>query len=442
MTLLSKPLSDKEKDFAHQKVVETGMIGCCTQNVQLLSDTALITAACSGDVGQAASVLALTSSMAGATEFFLNPVLGKMADQYGRKWIYYVGPIVSGVLGSVAVLVTEGKNLKVLMLHRAMSWGLLSLSNSFIGPVTISDMYQGPDLAIRTAKLFGSYGLTIIGAPLFGSLVFQTTGNHMNVFKFRLLFALLQLYYASKFVPETLTAERVMPFKLMDANPFSFFRLFSRSPTLRTVTLMLFFNCFAEGKNIVSLTQGWINGSPLAWSAQKQSAWTTLYGMLAFIAGVKVMPILVKKTGPRGFTSLTNCLNAIGLTILGVPLPSYDASVVIGTLVHGPGINNTSAAAMKAIGIDHAVGNGFGRGEYGGMYSGLRTFSQILAPIIFGAAYNRATAAKKPGILKMGSCFFLVALLGAVLPELLHRSLSDQDLKVPSAAPPIAKAKA
>jgi hypothetical protein len=315
------------------------------------------------------------------------------------------------------------------------------MSNSFIGPVTISDLYQGPELGIRVAKLFGSYGITIIASPLLGSFAFQKTGSHMTVFKLRLLSGLLQLFYAWKFVPETLTEDRVIPFKISGINPFNFLRLFTRSPTLRIVSAALFFHCFAEGKNIVSLTQSWINGSPLALSEAKKSGWTTLYGLLAYIAGVKLTPVLVKKMGPRGFTSLTNCLNAIGLTIFG--LPPYEASVVAGTVLHGPGINNTSAAAMKAIGTDHAVANGFGRGEYGGMYSSLRTFSQIVAPIIFGTAYRRATEAKNPGVFKQGLCFFLVAILGAVLPELLHRSLSDKDLEVPKAAPATdAKAKA
>ena len=38
--------------------------------------------------------------------------------------------------------------------------------------------------------------------------------------------------------------------------------------------------------------------------------------------------------------------------------------------------------------VDHAVAAGLGRGEYGGFYSSLRTFSMVLAPIIFDGAYS------------------------------------------------------
>lgn len=430
MPVLSKPLTDEEKNSAHASVVNLGMMCVFTQNIALLSDTALITSSC-GDVGEAASALALTSSLAGATEFLLNPVIGKMADQYGRKWIYYIGPAVSGVVMSLAVLATEGKNLKVLMVHRALCWSLLSMSGSFVSSVTLSDMFQGSELGIRLGQLFGSYGLPIITGAVFGDWVYRKTGNHMNVFRLRVLLALFQLFLAKNYVPETLTADRVLPFKMSQINPFSFLHLFTRSSTLRTLSLALFFHCFGEGKNIISLSQSWMTGSPLGWTSQKNSAWQTLFGVLAYVSGVKLLPVLIRKLGTRGFTSLTNWSNAVGLTVMGLPVPSYEMSFVIGTLLWFPGINNGSAQGMKAIGTDHAVANGFGRGQYGGMYSGLRNFSQFVAPLLFGAAYKRATASKSPGAFKQGLCWFLVALSGAIIPELLHRSLSDKDLEVP-----------
>lgn len=431
MTLLSKPLTDEEKAATHRRVLEIGAFAVVTQNVQLLNDTALITAACGGHAGRAASALALTSSWAGATEFFLNPIIGKMADQYGRKFVWYIGPLISGVGGSLAVLATNGQSLPVLMAHRSLNWSLLSCSNSFIGPVTISDLYQGQELGLRVAKLFGSYGITIMVAPFLGSLVFQKTNDHMLVFKMRLVSALMQLFYARCLIPETLEEKKVRPFKVSDVNPFRFLNLFTRSRTLTTVSLALFFHCFTEGKNLLPLTQSWINSTPLALSQAKQSAWTTLYGALIYVAGMKLVPKLTKALGSRKFTSMTNFFNTVGLTAMGIPLPSYESSLVVGTFLHTPGINNTSSACMKAIGTDHAVANGFGRGEYGGMYSSARNFSQFAAPVIFAWAYKRAAATKNPGIFKQGLPFFLVALFGAIVPELLHRSLSDEDLEIP-----------
>ena len=48
--------------------------------------------------------------------------------------------------------------------------------------------------------------------------------------------------------------------------------------------------------------------------------------------------------------------------MMGLPLPSFGVSFWLGHVVQLPGINNTSAAAVKAMAIDHAVAAGFGRG--------------------------------------------------------------------------------
>ena len=79
-----------------------------------------------------------------------------------------------------------------------------------------------------------------------------------------------------------------------------------------------------------------------------------------------------KKLGLRGFTTATNVGNAVATTVMSLPLPNFSTSFWLGHIIHLPGINNTSAAAVKAIAIDHAVAAGFGRGEWGGMYSSIR----------------------------------------------------------------------
>jgi len=375
--------------------------------------------------------LAATSSAAGLVEFLCNPVLGKMTDDYGRKWVYYIGPLVSGVGMSVVVLLTQGKSLPVLLAHKTLSWCLISMSLSFIGPVTISDMYAVQELGIKTIQMFGSIGLSIIFAPALGAMIMERTGNPMNVFKLRLAMGLLQLLYVRRFIPETLLPERRRPFKFSEVNPLSFLQLFRKSRTLRIVATILFFNCCSEGKNIISLMQTWMNGQPLKWSLSKQSAHSALFGFLAFASGMHVAPRLIKKLGGRRFTSVTNLSNAVAFFLMGLPIPDYDTTNWAGLLLHGPGINNTSAAALKAVATDHAVANGIARGEYGGMYSSLRTFSMIVAPPLFGWAYKRGTPSNGGKGLQFLP-WFLVALIGAALPEILHRTLTDEDMKVPT----------
>lgn len=433
MPALSKQLTDEEKSFAHRKLCEFVIMGVITQNLQIITDTSLFTAAVNGDSGRAGALLAACSSAGGLIEFLCNPILGKMTDDFGRKWVYYIGPLVSGIGMSIAVLLTEGKNLPVLLVHKASCWSLISMSLSFIGPVTISDMYSGQELAIKTVKMFGSVGLGVIVAPALGALIMQYTGKHgsMNVFKLRIVFAVLQLLYAHTFIPETLLIERRRPFSLSDVNPFSFLKLFRKSHTLRVLAAILFFNCCSEGKNIVPLMQTWMNGYPLKWSLNTTSRQATLFGVLAYLSGMHLAPKLIKLFGARGFTSLTNTLNTAAFACMGSPFPSFNVSQWTGLLLHGPGINNTSAAALKGVTTEHAIANGIARGEYGGMYSSLRTFSMIVAPPLYAWAYKNGVPKELGGKGMPWLPWFIVAFVGGALPEILHRSLTNDDMKVP-----------
>lgn len=184
---------------------------------------------------------------------------------------------------------------------------------------------------------------------------------------------------------------------------------------------------------MASLRAIWTDGPPLHWSLERQALASTIFGAAGIVAGKYLAPKLIRDLGPRPFTSMTNILNTCGFALSGVSLGSYDIPYFLGLVLHIPGINNTSAAAMKGIATDHAVANGFARGEYGGMYSSIRTFSMIVAPLVFGWAYKRGpgSASKASSSLTFGLPWFIAALLGGALPELLHRSLSDEDLRVP-----------
>ena len=107
MGLLTEPLSPEQKATCMRRLQLLAALAVSTQNLNLSSDTQLILACCSGDTGVAAPLIAATSSASGMIEFLLNPVLGKLADRYGRKMVYFIGPVVSGVVMSAAVVLSE-----------------------------------------------------------------------------------------------------------------------------------------------------------------------------------------------------------------------------------------------------------------------------------------------------------------------------------------------
>lgn len=57
----------------------------------------------------------------------------------------------------------------------------------------------------------------------------------------------------------------------------------------------------------------------------------------------------------------------------------------------------------------------------------------IVAPLVYGTAYTRSNSAAAAAAGRFaGWPWVLVAVLGAVVPECLHRSLSDKDLDAPA----------
>jgi MFS family permease len=432
MALLSKPMTDEQKENMANRMVLLGIISIGTQTVCLLSDTALFVTACGGDAVQAAYYLGVGISSGSAIEFVANPFLGKLSDQTGRRWVYFIAPVVAGLGGSLLVLATGGTSLPALIAHRISNSCTPSMSFSLMFPVAISDMYSGVEYGVRAAKAFASIGLALIFAPPLGTLLISVTGNIMNVYKLRLIFAVVQLIFTYVYVEETLQEKNVRQFRWLDANPLSFIRLFTRSRALGTLALTVFFNCFAEGKAISSMMNGWLMGPPMHFPLPKQTLYTSLFGVAAFSSGTFLVPRMLSTFGPRRFTDVCNAVSAVGFLISSAPLYlGKELSAWGGLLFQAPGANNTASAACKGMALDQAVAAGFGRGEYGGMYSSLRSLAMVLAPAMYSVIYTKAQAPSS-GLpaLPLGASWIAAALLGNGLPLILHRTLSDADLGI------------
>ena len=91
----------------------------------------------------------------------------------------------------------------------------------------------------------------------------------------------------------------------------------------------------------------------------------------------------------------------------------------MGLLLKIPGINATSNAAMKSMGCDEAVAAGMSRGEYAGAFANLRALTVAIAPLTYSRLYEFNARRGRPG-----RTWPMVAVVGALLPELLHQTLS------------------
>jgi hypothetical protein len=147
-----------------------------------------------------------------------------------------------------------------------------------------------------------------------------------------------------------------------------------------------------------------------------------------FVAGQLLTPALLKRMSGRSFTSLTNCTNMLAFLLRGSAEKAWVFWLAVPVLL--PGVNGSSASAIKAMAADHAAAAGYGNGEFSAYFNNLRSLVVAVAPLVYAHLYAYARNRGLPP----GMVFWCGGVLGALLPELIHRNcLTDQAIKEHSA---------
>ena len=142
-----------------------------------------------------------------------------------------------------------------------------------------------------------------------------------------------------------------------------------------------------------------------------------------YLSGKYWVPLLLRRWGPRRFTTLANVLTALAFIVQARARSSR--GLILSLLLLFTGINANSASAMKAVATDAAAKRGYGRGLFNGHFSNLRALVTTFAPLIYGGIYARAVRkGRHPGAYVYGAAL----VLGCALPEVLHRYLSDSEM--------------
>jgi len=151
-----------------------------------------------------------------------------------------------------------------------------------------------------------------------------------------------------------------------------------------------------------------------------QAMFMNYWSLLAVVGG-QIGAKTVGLLGRRRFTTLTNILTAVGFYL--VSIPKVWASW-FGYFVMLPGFNANHCIGMKAYATDLAVAHGIGRGEFAASIALLRGLSVVVAPTIyawlFGQQMRQGQNPRK--------AWWSVIVLGAILPEICHQMLTDDDL--------------
>lgn len=417
----------KEEDAA-EKARQEQLNALCIHgflNVTVLCTTIqaeiqLINNLFNGDIAKSAQFLSATAACAGLTEFLLNPTIGKLSDAYGRRGFLLIG--CSWCFVGNALVALFPKNIPLVAINRFLCWGLLTVSGSVTGSAAHSDICSGTDLAVNLGNYFSAFGVGVIVGPAIGGYVLAKTGSVEAVYATRSAIALFELIHDYFRLKETLPVEkRASKDGITYQNPFGFIKLFSGPKTLVRLIIATFLVCWSEGKNTNDFFQLWLKEN-VGLSVGGANIVTIAYGMMMFTSGKYLAPRVISSMGARYFTSMT--LTTSALAYLSWGLSASVPNLAAGMLLYYPGVNATSANALRAMCADHAAAWGMGKGEFQGLFNNLRACSVAIAPLVYGNMYAGFTNSGK----SVGPTWWFIGILSAVLPELIHRSCSDAEI--------------
>ena len=185
----------------------------------------------------AAGVLGLAWAL---MQFVFAPILGGLSDRYGRRPIVLFsnfGLALSYVLAAFA------PGLAWLLLSRLLS-GISAASQSTANAY-IADVTPPEQRAQRFGILGAAFGLGFILGPALGGLIAHAYGPDAP-FWLAAAFSFVNGLYGLFVLPESLSKDKRVPFRLVQANPLSAMRFLAERKDLAGLSVAFFLNFLAH----------------------------------------------------------------------------------------------------------------------------------------------------------------------------------------------------
>ena len=135
-----------------------------------------------GDSKKINSLSAFWAGAVGATEFLVNPIIGRLSDKYGRKRNLLMGPLSNVLLKS---LVAAYPSVTTIALERVLCGAFTTVSGTTTCFAVLSDVSSGQELALAGTTLGAYMGLGCVLGPLLGGELLARTKSARTSFAVR-----------------------------------------------------------------------------------------------------------------------------------------------------------------------------------------------------------------------------------------------------------------
>lgn len=412
------------QDVKKQLLVNAAMVHCfqsmCQHMLLVQSEPMLVKQIYGDDAATAAQMLANTSSLSALIAIVFNQFGGKLSDSFGRKKFLMVGPLTNAILG---MLVYSNSDSRAIVLGcRVLRLIVTTFSNTVMVWSSFADVMNGPEFKVAGVKLSMVFGAGVVLTPFLEAAMLHRTNDPRFSYLFLTLGAAIQAVLSGITFPEMLEPSKRRQFRFADLfpalNPFGFLNIYRRgSRSLSGIATITSLQLLLDGKNMSDLLEMW-KRDHLKWTLHGSRNFISFYGLACLGSSALLSEKLLKSLNNRQYTSLTNILLALAFLLRG---SSNSLVFLSSTLPLLPGVNGASTKALLARAVVLAKQEGFGMGEFTAWVSNLRSFVNVIQPMIIGSYY--AWCLRKNVF--PGTVFWVAGFLGAVLPELLTWCLSD-----------------
>ena len=191
---------------------------------------------------RAAHIMSMVMIVVSLGDFVIGPLLGGVADAWGRKSLVLIAPAVQGIFRAAIAL----RPSVPLFVAFQMAQGVTNIMYGRIVQLMIGDIVPRHTFEYQRVHGFSSKVNTVLG------LIFTVGGGRVSLrtgFLSSALLNLLQLLAMLLLMADTLAPENRIPFTLRRVHPFAFIGFFRKTPTLRNIGL---FTMLSEAPNFES----------------------------------------------------------------------------------------------------------------------------------------------------------------------------------------------
>jgi DHA1 family tetracycline resistance protein-like MFS transporter len=332
-----------------------------------------------GDAAATARAMGLMTAFAGVLELVLNPVLGKLSDEYGRKPFLLLAPTVNAVLHSLVAAFPS--TLAMQFMDRMIS-GMFIFG--FLAPAqaAMADLYAtNPQrLGIKAANAGAYFGIGCALGPFIGSKL----GGAKSFFASAVAFVITWCYVKAKFT-ETLEDDRKKKFKFSDINPVAFLKLF-KTKTLAWLVSAKALQSFGDYVNVYDINNLFMM-TVLGYDQPQIGNFATTVGVSQIASGY-VSSRMIKQVGLVKSTVTMNLMWILGMAMMGTSRNTAQAFTALAIWTFG----HQRATPVDTYLQKYGAQQDMGRAEIVGAAGNMLAYAKIMIPLLYSNVFAWATS--------------------------------------------------